>query len=101
MSAGLKLKYPQVGRSKPPVSHRIYAKSATALKVKTERVSKLVNEVYQVIPYLRPEHRPLVCRWAELEIIIRCAFAGISQSGLFSLPDKEKRDLGVKRLVHD
>ena len=78
--------------------HRVYAKGAQALKVRAKQVSTLVNIAYVQMPWLRPEHKPLVCRWAEFEIIIRCAFAGIAQHGLFGT---DPQDIGVKRLVHD
>jgi len=100
MSTALKLSYPQVGRSKPPISHRTYARSADAVKIKAGKVARLVNEAFRVLPWLKPEHRPLVVRWAELEIVIRCAFAGLTQVGLLNV-DNETREVGVKRLVHD
>lgn len=96
----LRLDYPHISRSKRPAVHKVYAETPEALEVRARRVLDLVDDVYELLPSLRPEHRPLVARWAELEVIICAAFAGICQKGMFSV-DEESRDVGVKRLVHD
>ncbi|HJU11109.1 MAG TPA: hypothetical protein VJ728_09545 [Candidatus Binataceae bacterium] len=80
--------------------HRVYAKGAKVLKIRAGKVAALVHMAYEEMPWLRREHKPLVARWAELQIVIDCCFAGLVQTGVFSI-DQEKREISCKRLVHD
>ena len=97
---GLGLHTPNIRRSKKPEVHKIYSKNGYALEVRARKASTLVNLAYEQLPWLRPEHRPLVSRWAELQVIIQCAFAGICQNGMFRV-DEKAGEVSVKRLVHD
>jgi hypothetical protein len=97
---GLAVGTPKIRRKRRPAIHKVYAKSQWALNIRARSASALVNAAYAQLPWLRPEHRPLVARWAELQVIIQCAFNGIVQNGMFRT-DIKSGELSAKRLVHD
>lgn len=57
----------------------------------------------EAMPWIRPEHIPLVRQWCELEEIRRAMFAGIVQlpgTGIIRI-DAKAQEVSVRRLVHD
>jgi hypothetical protein len=68
-AAGLKSFAPNINRKKRPIRHGGYVHSANALKVRAEKVSALVSKAADAMPWLRPEHWPLLRQWCELEEI--------------------------------
>jgi hypothetical protein len=90
----------QVTTRKRPIRHGLYIHSEKGLAVRARSVTALVRKAADQMPWLRDEHLPLLRQWAELEILRRCAFAGIVQHGLLS-ENQETREVSVKRLVHD
>jgi hypothetical protein len=93
---------PPISRKKRPIRHGVYVRSPNAVKVRSNRVTHLVNKALACMPWIRDQDIPTLRSWAQLEVIKAAAFAGIVHAGVITTTGKDGvKDVQVRRLVHD
>ena len=90
------------GREKASLNslrHGLYARTGSALQLRTRRVRRLVNRVFDALPWLTPADAPTVRSWAELEVIGSACFTILEAGGVTS--GMKDRDPTPRRLLTD
>jgi hypothetical protein len=89
---------PPLSRQKKPVVHGAYAKSPTAMQVRSRKVGRLVRSMRVRMPYLTEQDIPCCRGWAEAELIGAALFAAIMKGGAIHTKDG---DIAARRVVDD
>ena len=82
------------------LKHGLYAKSRDALRLRTRRVRRLVNKVYEACAWLQDSDMACAKSWAELEIMTATMFTYLEQTGII-VNDSKNGDLVPRRLLAD
>jgi hypothetical protein len=60
---------------RPPARTGLYATSADAMRIRAQRVRRLVRKMRAVMPWIEESDLPACRAWAEMEILSAMAFA--------------------------
>lgn len=75
----------------------LYSKSQSALRVRSERVRRVVAAMERQCPWLTPADRPAMRGWAELEVLSASVFAHLLILGVINGQGEPRRLLGEHR----
>jgi hypothetical protein len=92
-----KPKGPQNGRVPAHASTSLYAKSESALRIRAERVRRIVNRVRREMPWLADSDVPALKSWAELEILSATTFAWLTKMNVINSEGEPRRLLAEHR----
>ena len=88
----------EVSRHTKPATHGAYRQTKGALTIRTRKVSRLVNQMYEKCPWLEDSDMTVARAYAELEIIGAALFSGLT---VLSAVRRDGDDLVARRLVDD
>jgi hypothetical protein len=85
-------KGPQNGQVPAHAPTGLYARSESALRIRAERVRRIVNRMRKTMPWLSDADIPACRGWAELEILSATCFAWLTRMNVLN-PEGEPRRL--------
>jgi hypothetical protein len=77
----------------------IYAKSESALRLRADRVRRIVARMRKEMPWLTPADTPAMKGWAELEILSATVFAWLTRLNVLNSQGEPRRLLSEHRAL--
>jgi hypothetical protein len=78
-------------RSKPQVRSGLYVRSVNGLRLRDEKVRRLVRRMKQVMPWIDPADEPACRQWAQLEVLADMAHTILRKIGITSNGGEPRR----------
>lgn len=69
----------------------LYVRAARTLKVRDQKISKLVRRMFSLMSWLKPEDIPLMRSWAQHEILADIAYSALRAMGPINADGNAKR----------
>ena len=69
----------------------LYVRAARTLKVRDQKISKLVRRMFRLMEWLKPEDIPLMRSWAQHEILSDIAYSALRAMGPINADGNAKR----------
>jgi hypothetical protein len=90
-----------MGNAKPIVPrkspHGLYATSDGALRVRQQRVRRIIGNMRRAMPWLTPADTPAMKGWAELEVLSATVFAWLLKLNVLNSEGEPRRLLSEHR----
>jgi phage terminase small subunit len=80
-------------------THGLYAKSPTALAIRSRKVARLVRRLRVVAPWIEPADLPTSRAYCELEIMAASVFAELMRAGVTNPEGEPRRLLDAHRQI--
>jgi hypothetical protein len=84
-------------RPQARASHGAYAHSASALRIRAERVRRIVAAMRKQMPWLTAADVPAMKGWAELEVLSATIFSSLLKLGILNDENEPRRLLSEHR----
>jgi len=75
----------------------LYARSESGLRIRSERVRRIVSRMKKEMPWLQPSDTPAMKSWAELEVLSATVFAWLLRMNVINTDGEPRRLLSEHR----